>query len=120
MAGEFQVSENMLDSLKATRPWVKFLAIVGFIGCALMTLVGLAFIGGASMMKGPMGGFGPAMGVVYLLFVLLYIFPCLYMYRYASAIGRIPQAGGAAMEEALAKQKSFWKYCRDYRAPACR
>jgi len=110
MAGEFQVSENMLDSLKATRPWVKFLAILGFIVCGLMALAALAFLGGASRMPGPMAGFGPVMGVVYLLLVLLYFFPCLYLYRYAGAIARIPAAGQGAMEEALARQKSFWKF----------
>ena len=110
MAGDFQVSDNMLESLRATRPWVKFLAILGFIACALMALGSLAFLGGASKMPGPMAGFGPVMGVVYLLFVLLYFFPCLYLYRYAKAIARIPEAGAAAMEEALAKQKSFWRF----------
>lgn len=110
MAGDFQVSDNMLESLRATRPWVKFLAIVGFVLCALMALVALAFLGGSSMMKGPMAGFGPVMGVIYLLFVLLYFFPCLYLYKYAGAISRIPEGGQAAMEDALARQKSFWKF----------
>ena len=110
MAGDFQVSDHMLESLRATRPWVKFLAIVGFIVCALMALGSLAFLGGASRMPGPMAGFGPVMGVIYLLFVALYFFPCLYLYKYAGAIGRIPETGAAAMEEALARQKSFWKY----------
>ena len=110
MAGDFQVSDNMLDSLKATRPWVKFLAILGFIVCGLMALAALAFLGGASMVGGPMASLGPVLGVVYLLLVVLYFFPCLYLFRYAGAIARIPEAGAAAMEEALAKQKSFWKF----------
>ena len=110
MAGDFQVSDNMLDSLKATRPWVKFLAILGFILCGLMALAALAFLGGARMMGGPMASLGPVFGVVYLLLVVLYFFPCLYLFRYAGAIARIPEAGASAMEEALAKQKSFWKF----------
>lgn len=110
MAGDFQVSDHMLESLRATRPWVKFLAILGFIGCALMVLVALAMLGGVSKMPGAMAGFAPVMGVLYLLFALLYFFPCLYLYRYAGAISRIPESGAAAMEEALAKQKSFWKF----------
>jgi len=110
MAGEIAVSEQMLESLRATKPWVMFLSILGFIACALMLLGALALFAGVSMMKGPMAAFGPVMGVVYLLFVLLYIFPCYFLYKYASAIGRIPAVGGAAMEEALSRQKSFWRY----------
>ena len=110
MSGEFSVSDNMLESLRATRPWVKFLAILGFIVCALMALVSLAFLGGASKMPGPMAGVGPMLGVLYLLLVLLYFMPCLYLYKYAGAISRIPEGGQAAMEDALARQKSFWKF----------
>ncbi len=109
MAGEIVVSENMLDSLRATRPWVKFLAIVGFIICGLMALVSLAFLGAGSM-KGPLAGIGPTVGVLYLLIVLLYFFPCFYLFKYAGAIARIPENGQVALEEALARQKSFWKF----------
>ena len=110
MSGEFTVSDHMLESLRATRPWVKFLAILGFIVCALMALASLAFLGGASMMQGPMAGIGPLLGVVYLVLVLLYFMPCLYLYKYAGAISRIPEGGQAALEDALARQKSFWKF----------
>src|SRR5690348_11359046 len=110
MSDQIVVSEGMLDALRATRPWVKFLSILGFVLCALMALAGLAFVGGAGAKEGPMASFGPAIGVFYLLFVLLYFFPCLYLLRYANAIARIPAEGQRAMEEALVKQKSFWKF----------
>lgn len=110
MSDQIVVSEGMLEALRATRPWVKFLSILGFILCALMALAGLAFVGGAGSKAGPMAAFGPAIGVFYLLFVLLYFFPCLYLLRYANAIARIPADGQRAMEEALVKQKSFWKF----------
>ncbi|HET7176808.1 MAG TPA: hypothetical protein VFK21_12495 [Gammaproteobacteria bacterium] len=110
MSDQIVVSEGMLDALRATRPWVKFLSILGFVLCAFMALAGLAFLGGAGAKAGPMAAFGPAIGVFYLLFVLLYFFPCLYLLRYAGAIARIPAEGQRAMEEALVKQKSFWKF----------
>lgn len=110
MSDQIVVSEGMLEALRATRPWVKFLSILGFILCALMALAGLAFVGGAGAKAGPMAAFGPAIGVFYLLFVLLYFFPCLYLLRYANAIARIPADGQRALEEALVKQKSFWKF----------
>ncbi|HEV2212758.1 MAG TPA: hypothetical protein VGS99_05360 [Gammaproteobacteria bacterium] len=110
MSDQIVVSEGMLDALRATRPWVKFLSILGFVLCVLMALVGLAFVGGAGAKAGPMAAFGPAIGVFYLLFVLLYFFPCLHLLRYANAIARIPADGQRALEEALVKQKSFWKF----------
>ena len=110
MSGEFSVSDNMLESLRATRPWVKFLAILGFIVCGLMALAALAVLGGAGGKEGPMASVGPALAVVYLLLVLLYFMPCLYLYKYAGAISRIAESGQAAMEDALARQKSFWKF----------
>lgn len=111
MSGEFTVSDNMLESLRATRPWVKFLAILGFIGCGFMVLVSLIlFAGFGAKQEGAMAGFGPMLGAFYLLFVLFYFFPCLYLLRYAGAISRIQAEGQSAMEDALAKQKSFWKF----------
>jgi len=111
MSDQIVVSEGMLDALKATRPWVKFLSIVGFVFCAIMALVGLAMMGGMGAGKdGLPAGLGPVFGVVYLLLVALYFFPCLYLLRYASAIARIPAEGQRAVEEALVKQKSFWKF----------
>jgi hypothetical protein len=111
MAGEITVSEDMLGSLKATKTWVTFLSIVGFVFCALMVLGALAmFAGVGSGAAGPMKMLGPGFGVFYLILVAIYFFPCLFLFHYGRAIGRIPSAGQSAMEEALAKQKSFWKY----------
>jgi|SRR5215469_7403557 len=111
MSDQIVVSEGMLDALKATRPWVKFLSILGFVFCALMVLVSLAMMGGMGAGKDSFpAGFGAVFGVVYLLLVVLYFFPCLYLLRYADAIARIPADGQRAMEEALVKQKSFWKF----------
>lgn len=52
-----------------------------------------------------------AMGVVYLLMALIYFFPALYLWQYASAIGRLLISEEAAdLEEALHRQKAFWKF----------
>ena len=50
-------------------------------------------------------------GVFYVLMGLLYFFPSLYLFRYASSIGSLLDGGGAReMEKALSNQKSFWKF----------
>lgn len=113
MAYDIVVSERALDSLKATRPWVKFLAIMGFIFTGLMILIGLIFgLVGAALPaeSGISGSFGRVLGIAYLVLAILYLMPCLYLIRYARAIQAIPGTGQAAFEDALKNQKSFWKF----------
>lgn len=113
MAYDIVVSERALDSLRATRPWVKFLAIVGFIFTGLMILIGLIFaLVGAAMpaQAGLPANFGRVFGIAYLVLAFLYLMPCLYLIRYARAIEAIPGTGQAAFEDALKNQKSFWKF----------
>jgi hypothetical protein len=113
MDKQIMVSDEMLGALKSTRPWVMFLAILGFICLAFMALGSLLliFVGNAMTHQSNMPAFfGPGLGMVELILVLVYIFPCLYMLRYGIAIGNIPNTGQEAMEQALKQQKSFWKF----------
>ncbi len=112
MSDQIIVSENALASLNATRPWVKFLAILGFIGIGLMILLGLIMTFAFSIIptKPGMPQFGPAIGIIYLIFAGIYLMPCLFLYRYSKAIAAIPLTGQSALEEALKNQKSFWKF----------
>ena len=107
MADQIVVSETALGYLNQTRPWVKFLAILGFIVLGIIVLCGLAMMSG-SVMNAP--GFGAAFGILYLVLALLYYMPCLFLYRYSKAISTIPSTGQAGLEEALKQQKSFWKF----------
>ena len=113
MDKQIMVSDEMLAALKSTRPWVMFLAILGFICLAFMVLGSLMFIlvGSAVTQQAKLPAFfGPGFGILELILALVYIFPCLYMLRYGIAIGNIPGSGQAAMEQALQQQKSFWKF----------
>jgi hypothetical protein len=116
------VTPAMVLALGQTRPWVLFLAIVGFIGAGLMIVGGLgvaAVMGFAGALAGSaggeLGGMGAAMGLglgaLYLAFGVLYLFPSLFLWRYAAGIramlGADPVGG---MESALRAQKSFWKF----------
>jgi hypothetical protein len=108
------VSDNMLGSLKATRPWVMFLAILGFVFMGFMVLASLImFVGfSAAPVSSKLPPFvGAVLGALYIaLAVVAYLIPCLYLLRYGNAITRIQTAGQPAMEDALRLQKSFWKY----------
>ncbi|HET6884526.1 MAG TPA: hypothetical protein VFI31_30510 [Pirellulales bacterium] len=101
----------VIEHLTATRPWVLFISIVGFVVAGLMVFGGLLFgvfmvvSGGASPVEG-------AIAIFYPFFGLLYFFPSLYMLRYARRIRELSLSHQVAdLEAALAAQKSFWRFC---------
>lgn len=76
--------ENLHD-LNETRKWTFFLAILGFIGVALMVIAAL-FIGSflessGQQMPVPHG----ALTGLYLLFAIIYFFPILYLYKFSTS-----------------------------------
>ena len=77
--------------------WAKFLSIVGFIIIGLVILMGVFFgslfgsavrasegMYGDSSMSAGMGALGVLGAVIYILFALIYFFPCLFLYRFAT------------------------------------
>ncbi len=91
---ELHIDHDGSAHLKEAARWAKFLAIVGMVLCSLFVLMAI-FAGsliGAMMSRtaygygagGPAAGVGYGAGVtiLYILFALLYFFPCLYLYRF--------------------------------------
>jgi hypothetical protein len=105
------VPSEIVELLNQTRPWVTFLAVLGFISTGLMVLVGLTVA--ASMAMTPKPGLPAAIGLVYVGLGLFYLFPSLLLLRYGGAIRRLtggPAAGMEALTEAIRRQKSFWRF----------
>jgi hypothetical protein len=107
------------EFLDQTRPWVRFISIMVFVGAAFMALAGLVMIAltmaGAMAARGvnaPFGAIGVvAAGFFYLMMACLYIAPGVFLYRYASAIKQLKAACTAsALEDVLKHQKSFWRF----------
>ena len=117
--GSGLMSEMIVASLRKTRPWVLFIAILGFIGAAFMLLASIpVFLGGGMTgFEGADAGLGMAgtgmmigMGVIYLLMGVIYFMASLYLLRYASAIKRaVTGLNIGDLESALEAQASFWK-----------
>jgi hypothetical protein len=105
---EGTVPPAVVELLRQTKPWVTFLAIMGFIGAGLIGLAGLAVMAfGAAM--GPKGLPWP-FGLVYILLAVFDIFPSLFLFRYGASIRRLLEGGGVdALTDAIARQKSFWR-----------
>lgn len=107
-----EVGEEVVAILKRTKPWVRFLAVLGFIGLFLLVIGCLAIM---ALPVGPMGSMpiGPRIGaaLVYLLIGLVQFPAVLFLNRYASRIARLASSGSPMdLEDALRAQKSFWKY----------
>ena len=107
------VSATILDTLKQTRPWVRFISILLFICSALGVL---AFV--VILLSGMLGGLSSVadtptmlMFMFQMLSLLLYLIPAYYLFKYSAAIGTLLKGGGEAeLEAALGYQKSFWRF----------
>src|SRR5512138_807521 len=81
---------EVTTQLRRTQPWVRFLSIMGFIASGLMVLLGLV-VGAASAATGRTEIL-PVM-IMYPIIGVLYIFPSLYLLRYADGIKRFLSSG---------------------------
>jgi len=111
------ITPQMVADLSATKPWVMFMAVLGFIGTGFTVLGGIVM---GVIFLGP--GLGPSLPhnkllaiVVPILYCVIGIFmncvPARYLYRFARDLGRYQEATDASLlEEALKHHKSFWKY----------
>lgn len=79
--------------LSGAATWAKFLAIMGFIVCGLIVLVGIfaksllsSTLTGYESFGGQVNtdGYATILAIVYILIALLYFFPCLFLYHFAT------------------------------------
>lgn len=114
MNGNETITPAMLEALRQTKPWARFMSIVGFVSIGLMLLLAVIVAVAAAVMD-----LGSAAGTLifilpalYVVMAVIYLFPTIYLSRYASAIGdavTLPSKS-EAVERALTLQKSFWKF----------
>ncbi|MGE5106582.1 MAG: DUF5362 family protein [Sphingobacteriales bacterium] len=101
--------------LMETAKWGKFLGIMGFIGCGLLVIVAIFMGSTFASLRSQFGGMGGMSGgvitIFYLLFAMLYFFPCFYLYNFSvkmqSALRNNDQM---ALQSAFANQKSCYKF----------
>ena len=109
------VSPGVVETLRRTRGWVRFLSILGFIGAGFMVLaaVGLGIF--YTMAPSPAGGAPLPFLIGYSVFLgamgLLYVVPCVRLHNYASGIARLEvHRDAGALEQALDQQRAFWRF----------
>jgi hypothetical protein len=104
------VSETAIESLRQTRPWVLFLSILAFLGSGFMLLAGVGLtLAGLVASKGR--GFESFIGLAYIPFALIYVYPAIKMWTYGSAISRLSMSRSTSdLEAAMVQQKHIWKF----------
>ena len=101
-------SRGVTAILQGTQPWVRFLSIVGFVSSGVMVLIGL-IAGTIGIARGSIET--AIMVVLYPLFGVLYIFPSVYLLRYANRIRQFAKNGQEQdLAGALDAQRSFWRF----------
>ena len=113
-AGE--ISVGIIEQLRGTGGWVRFISILLFIFAALTLLGGIFTIGAGmyfSSEQYEMMGGGPASAAligVNLVSTAVYLFLGIYLFRYASAIKRsITTNDSDDVELAMSHQRFFWR-----------
>ena len=106
------ILNHINDTLRATRPWTRFLSILGFIVAVILIIAGIAMILGRNFL--PKSTDTPGLmltGVMNVAVSIFYLIPSIWLFKYSSAISRFIGGGGASeLDNALVYQKSFWKY----------
>lgn len=121
-AGSGLVSGAVIQKLAGTKPWVRLLSVISFIGCALMLLLAafmVLFGTAGSIMAARLSttgpalpvGFGIGIGLIYAVFALVYLYPGVKLWKYASSIARLMQTRNEEdLVAALDQQRGFWKF----------
>ncbi len=117
--GKLEVSDLAKSYLSETAKWAKFLAIVGFVGVGLIAVIAF-FIGtifstisalAPTPTSFPAQSMGIGMTIFYLAIAVLYFFPCLYLYKFATKTKlALANDDSDVLTEALENQKSMFKF----------
>ena len=115
---DLQVSAPAQNFLSECAKWGKFLAIIGFILCGIMAV--LAFFIPAFIMNIPpyntmasslSSGLAAGMTIMYILFALLFFFPCFYLYKFSIKMkSSLTETSQENFDDSLQNLKSMFKF----------
>ena len=106
------LNSEIKSYLAETARWGYFLSIVGFIGIALIVLIGLFFVGFMASLLGQAGIFSPiSLSFSFLFGAVLYFFPVLYLFRFSSKMKLALRTDNEAeLTSAFENLKSLYKF----------
>ena len=99
--------DGVVEVLRGTRPWVRLISVLLFVGATLGGLGG-AFALAAGPSDLSLGVFG---GLIYLVVSLIYFVPALFLWTYANRISSFEiERTETSLRSALQPQKWFWTF----------
>jgi hypothetical protein len=105
--GDSMVTPKVVEMLRQTQPWVRFLSVLAFIAFGLLLLAGGGLLFGMTAGRAELA----IMFVVYGVMGGLYLGPAIFLGRYASNIAKLRMTLRADdLESAMEAQKSFWRF----------
>ncbi|MBN2509187.1 MAG: hypothetical protein JXB03_02880 [Spirochaetales bacterium] len=113
-----ELTSLMKTYLKEASPWIRFVGIMGYIGCGLIAVIGLLMAVGFSAFGqtfaslGAMSGFmGAGVGALYIIMAVIGFFPSHFTFKLGSGIKSYNLTGmNEKLESAFKFNKSFWKF----------
>ena len=105
-----KLTDNSLIFMAEIVKWAKFLAICSFVGLGMMVLAGVAMI--ILQFERQANGLSTViMGLFYILMAVIYFFPAVYLYRFATASAdAIEKLNEDTLEEGLENLKSLFRF----------
>jgi hypothetical protein len=105
-----KLTDNSLIFMTEIVKWAKFLAICSFVGLGMMVLAGAAMI--ILQFERQANGLSTViMGLFYILMAVIYFFPAVYLYRFATASAdAIEKLNEDTLEEGLENLKSLFRF----------
>jgi len=118
------LSPDDADQIHATAKWARLVAILGFVFLGILLLMGFTmgpFISRVLALNAAMTGqampidptmLGLLYGVLFLIAVIIYFFPTLFLYQYATRTLRALRGGfdAARFSKGIGAQRSFFAY----------
>lgn len=102
-------SPLVIGELVRTRPWVRFLSIVSWVGIGFVLLAALFLFGTAD--AGTAGAINAVVALVYGFFGLVLMYPALKLGHFASRIDDLVRDRTMeALEKVLPEQRRVWKF----------
>jgi hypothetical protein len=109
------ITETMVYYLKGAAPWLRFLGIIGFIGCGILVVSGLvmliampSFIQDIAVLGSLAGA---SVGGLYIVLGVVGFFPTRFIYCFGARIRNFLRNNSEQeLEQAFKYNKSFWKF----------
>ncbi len=118
-----QIDSTSILYLRETAKWAKFLSIIGFIMCGLLAVLAF-FIGSIMASLSPLGDLdgsgtyssssvfgGRFVTILYLIIAVVYLMPCLYLYRFTEKMQlALASNDQAFLTSSFSNLKSLFKF----------